>query len=142
MLGAAANLAEQGIVVDATQDRQVITTIELMEQLAANGVLGDAVVIHLGTNGPPSDETLDAFFTPLADVRKVVVLTAHADRSWVAETNANLTEAAARFRNIQLLDWASLAPECPGDCFANDGIHLVPDGRTYYTDLIVAALTD
>lgn len=140
MLGAAANLAEQGILVDASQDRQVIATIELMEQLAANGVLGEAVVIHLGTNGPPSDETLDAFFTALAGVPKVVVLTAYADRSWIGETNANLTEAADRFANIQLVDWANLANQCPGDCFANDGIHINPAGREYYTQLIVDAL--
>ncbi len=142
MLGAAQALTERGIVVNALESRQVIDMIPLVEQLRDNGQLGDAVVVHLGTNGPPSAATLDAFFAPLADVAQVIVLTAYVDRSWTADTNANLSAAAQRFPNVEILDWATLAEPCPGDCFYDDGYHLTPDGRTYYADLIVAALTE
>ncbi|MGI9052955.1 MAG: acyltransferase family protein [Ilumatobacteraceae bacterium] len=139
MLGAAANLAERGIIVDAIESRQVESSIGLMEGLRDSGQLGGAVVIHLGTNGPPSAETLDGFFNALTGVPKVVVLTAHADRSWIAETNANLYALPQRFPNVTILDWAALAPQCPGDCFW-DGIHVNPAGRRYYADLIAQAL--
>ena len=111
-----------------------------MEQMAAAGQFGDALVVHLGTNGPPSAETLDAFFKPLVNIPKVLVLTAYVDRSWTAETNANLVAAAQRFPNIQILDWNTLAAQCPGDCFWDDGYHIKPDGRVYYTNLITQAL--
>jgi len=139
MLGAAANLAERGIIVDAIESRQVNTSIELMEQLRDNGQLGGAIVIHLGTNGPPSPETLDRFFNALTGVPKVIVLTAYADVSWIAETNANLYALPQRFPNVTILDWAALAPQCPGDCFW-DGIHVNPAGRRYYAQLIFNAL--
>ena len=35
-----------------------------------------------------------------------------------------------------LLDWEVLVAECPGQCFADDGIHLRPEGQKYYADLI------
>ena len=112
-----------------------------VQQMAAAGQFGQAVVIHLGTNGPPSDETLDELFAPLAGIPKVVVLTAYAPHAgWIPETNANLWEAANRHPNIRILDWAALAPQCPGECFWEDGYHIAPDGRRYYTDLIVQAL--
>jgi peptidoglycan/LPS O-acetylase OafA/YrhL len=141
MVGAAALLAEQGITVIAQESQQVNASVPYVEQMAASGQFGQAVVIHLGTNGPPSDETLDELFAPLAGIPKVVVLTAYAPHAgWIPETNANLWEAAGRYPNIRIVDWAALAPQCPGDCFWEDGYHIAPDGRRYYTDLIVQAL--
>jgi peptidoglycan/LPS O-acetylase OafA/YrhL len=140
MLGAAQHLTERGIQVIASESQQVIDTVPYIQQMAAAGQFGQAVVVHLGTNGPPSDETLDSLFAPLAGVPKVVVLTAYVNRSWAGETNANLWEAAGRHPNIQILDWAALAPQCQGHCFWDDGYHLAPDGRRYYTDLIAQAL--
>ena len=142
MLGAAQQLTDRGIVVSAEESRQISDTVPYMEQMGAAGQFGDAVVVHLGTNGPPSDEMLDAFLTPLADVPEVVLLTTYVDRSWTAETNLRLHAAAARFPNVEILDWATLAAQCPGECFWDDGYHLRPDGREYYVDLIVAALAD
>ncbi|MGI9052460.1 MAG: hypothetical protein ACR2HQ_07420 [Ilumatobacteraceae bacterium] len=140
MLGAARQLAERGIIVDAHESRQVIDAVELVEQLRDNDQLGDAVVVHVGTSGTPTDATLDAFFAPLTDVPKVIVLTAYVDRSWTDETNLRLHAAAQRFPNIEILDWAVLTEQCPGDCFWDDSYHLNPAGRTYYADLIVNAL--
>ena len=35
-----------------------------------------------------------------------------------------------------MIDWYSLAPKCPGSCFAADGIHLNALGMEYYADMI------
>ncbi len=32
--------------------------------------------------------------------------------------------------NMILIDWEVLAAECPGQCFATDGIHLDPRARS------------
>ncbi len=140
MLGAAEELSARGMIVDAIESRQMNTTIPLVQGLRDAGQLGNAVVVHLGTNGPVSTETLDGFFGALAGVPRVVMLTAHADRSWIPPTNDLLYQVPSRFPNVVLVDWANLASQCPGDCFYDDGIHINQNGQNYYSQLIFDAL--
>jgi hypothetical protein len=107
-----------------------------MESLRDSRVLDDVVVIHIGTNGPFDKATLDAFLEPLSDVPNVIILNVYADRSWAATNNQLLAERDRPNDNIILIDWATLATQCPGECFAADGIHLNTDGQQYYADII------
>ena len=54
--------------------------------------------------------------------------------------NDLLRALPATYPNVRLVDWADAAAACPGNCFYDDGIHLRPDGRTYFAQLITAAL--
>jgi hypothetical protein len=136
MLGAAENLAARGVTVDAAVGRQMIDYVPTVQRLASEHRLGDVVVVHLGTNGPFSDETMTAFFDALRDVQQVIVLTVHAERGWVAENNARIATLPSRYPNVTLIDWNAAVGGCPGDCLYDDGIHLPPDGRRYYAQLI------
>ena len=99
MLGAAENLAARGVIVDAAVSRQMIDYVPTVQQLAAEGRLGDVVVVHLGTNGSFSEETMTAFFDALRDVPRVIVLTVHAERGYTAEQQrADLLAARAATR--------------------------------------------
>ena len=137
MLGAAGALADRGWAVNAEVSRQMIDTVPLMQQLDEGGVFGDVVVVHLGTNGPISATSLDGVLAPVADVPRVVLVTVFADRSWTAANNDLIRSRAGG--NVVLVDWAALGAECPGECFEDDAIHLRPDGRAYYADLITSA---
>ena len=90
----------RGIVVDARREPADEHHHPARAALRDAGQLGNAVVVHLGTNGPVSTETLDAFFGALAGVPKVVMLTAHADRSWIPPTNDLLYQVPTRFPNV------------------------------------------
>jgi len=138
MLGAAGVLKNRGYTVNAEVSRQMNQAVPLMEQLGEADVFGDPVIIHLGTNGPISRETLDALLAPLSRVPNVIMLNVHANRPWTAENNRILAERDKPdgLDNIILIDWNSLANECPGDCFASDGIHLNAAGQQYYADVI------
>lgn len=138
MLGAAGVLKERGYTVNAEVSRQMNQTVSLMEQLGEADLFGDPVIIHLGTNGPITRETLDALLAPLSRVPNVIILNVHANRPWTAENNRILAERDKPNGqdNIILIDWNSLANECPGDCFAADGIHLTDAGRVYYANVI------
>ena len=48
---------------------------------------------------------------------------------------SHLLDLSARAPADQL-DWATLAAQCPGDCFETDGFRLRADGSEYYTRLI------
>ena len=136
MLGAANVLSDRGYVVNAEQSRQMIDMVPLFEQLGEADLFGDPIVIHLGTNGPITRETLDALLAPLSDVPNVIMLNVRANRAWTAQNNAILAERDNPNDNIIMIDWASKSNECPGDCFAADGIHLTAAGSQYYANLI------
>jgi len=136
MLGAAPALTERGMVVDAAVSRQMIDMIPVFEQFRDLGLFGNAVVVHLGTNGSFSQNTLDTFLGTMNDVPNVIIMTVRADRGWTAENNAMLRAADLEGDNKILIDWEVLSAECPGQCFYSDGIHLRPEGQQYYADLI------
>jgi peptidoglycan/LPS O-acetylase OafA/YrhL len=136
MLGAAGVLTDRGYVVTAEVSRQMIDMVPIMEQLGDARLFGDPVVVHLGTNGPITRETLDAFLAPLSGVSNVIILNIHADRPWTANNNALLAARDVRGDNIRLIDWNEESASCAGDCFADDGIHLSEIGSRFYADLI------
>ena len=139
MLGAAPQLTEMGILVDAQVSRQMRDVVPLMQMLRDQDRFGNAVVVHLGTNGAVGSETLEAFMDTLTNVPKVVVMTVRAPRNWVPGNNERIRALTDR-PNVILVDWEQLAPECPGSCFYSDGIHLRPDGREFYAFLLRSAL--
>ena len=68
---------------------------------------------------------------------KVIVLRNWVDRSWTESNNELINAIDGEFANVTAGWWDTLAPECPGDCYAAaDGFHLSADGADYYTALI------
>ena len=139
MLGAAVNLGERGIAVDASVSRQMRDYVPTVQAMQAAGALGTTVIVHLGTNGSFSEETMRAFFDALAGINHVIVLTVHADRGYTARNNELITTLPTIYPNITIIDWNARVAECPGNCLYDDGIHLPPDGRRFYAQLIFDA---
>ena len=140
MKGAAPTLAELGIVVDAVQDRQGKMGADIFIQLQDLGVTMDAVVIHLGTNGPMSQKTLDSMMDAVAGVPRVVILTGKANRDWTDKNNKKIRALPSAYPNVVVLDWELIATLCEGRCLTADGIHLDSDGMIYYSAEIWKAL--
>lgn len=140
MKGAAGALTDLGVVVDAAQDRQGKMGADILIQLKELGVTMDNVVIHLGTNGSMSQETLDRMMSALTEVRTVVVLTGRAKRDWTEPNNEKIRALPQRYPNVIVLDWERESESCVGECLTRDGIHLDKDGRIFYAQLIWKAL--
>ena len=136
MLGATEELNAKGIVVDAVKSRQFTAFLPEVQTIRANGLLGSVVVVHLGTNGPFGQDSLDSMMNLLWDVPAVIFLTGKADRQWVAGNNEKLRALPATWPNVTVIDWEVLGPLCPGDCFYSDGIHLNQAGQNYYADVV------
>ena len=136
MLGATEELNARGVVVDAVKSRQFTAFLPEVRTIRANGLLGSVVVVHLGTNGPFTQESLDAMMELLWDVPAVIFVTGKADREWVGGNNEMLRALPSTWPNVSVIDWEVLAPLCPGDCFYSDGIHLNQAGQDYYADVV------
>jgi hypothetical protein len=140
MKGAAPSLADLGIVVDAQQDRQARMGAEIFQQLEDLGVTIDVAVVHLGTNGPVSQETFDFLMEATSEIPKVIVLTLTANREWTAPNNAKIRALPETHPNVIVLDWQLVSELCTGECFTADRIHLDRDGMRFYAAEIWKAM--
>ena len=140
MKGAAGRLKELGAVVDAVEDRQADIGIGIFVQLEELGVTIDSAVIHLGTNGPITNEEITILMDAVSEVPRVVILTSSAYRDWTDANNAKWLALPASYPNVTVLDWAVVSDSCVGDCFSSDKIHLNRDGIDFYAAQIWAAL--
>jgi peptidoglycan/LPS O-acetylase OafA/YrhL len=141
MLGAAgplkARLGETS-AIDAKVSRQFRDGVALVASLRQEGRLAPVVVVHLGTNGPPTPADVDAMMAAAAAAR-VLLVTVRVNRSWSDETNAVLTASPARHPKAALVDWSAHSTSHP-EWFHSDGIHLTPAGADAYAALIGSSL--
>ena len=140
MQGAAPQLEGIGFVVDAEESRQFSSGVDVVEQLKAQGRLGDVVAVHLGTNGPIRQGELDSLMEALSDVPQVLLITtslpAEPRYDYKDANNGLIYDTVATHPNATLVDWGGLAAGCVGDCFYADGIHMKSTGAQYYADVI------
>lgn len=141
MMGAANALGDQGMLISAHEADQFADVLNELAGIGTSSPPPGVVVIHLGNNGAIDPADLDAAMSSLARIPKVVIVTLYAPRSWTADNNSLIRALPDQYANVTVLDWAELAPQCPGECFATDGIHLSADGATYYAQLIESAST-
>ena len=116
-----------GVNVNATVSRQWSDGESILQTLKADGQLGADVIVALGTNGPITDSDFDDMMAILAGASRVVFVNVHVDRPWQDPNNAVLANGAARYPNVVIADWATLADQNP-QWFGPDGTHLAIDG--------------
>lgn len=143
MLGAAHQLAADvpGIDLDASVGRQVGEVIALLRERAANGLLGDVVLLHIGNNGTFSDAQFDRIVEAAGPERRIVFLTLKVAREWEDANNAVIARGAERHpRVVVVVDWRAAALERP-EVLWTDDTHLRPEGAVYYAALLAPHVT-
>jgi peptidoglycan/LPS O-acetylase OafA/YrhL len=139
LVGAAEVMAGRmgpALTVDAAVGRQMVDADELIADLAARGLLGRVVLLHLGNNGPFTAEQIDQVFAAIGPDRTVLLVNVLVPRRWEGEVNDQLAAAAARHPNAVLVDWRSLVTSEAG-LTTDDGFHLTANGAQRYADLVV-----
>jgi peptidoglycan/LPS O-acetylase OafA/YrhL/lysophospholipase L1-like esterase len=140
MLGSAKKLKSYGITVDAAKNRQVIDAVQIFNYYKSVNELGDVVVIHLGTNGITKAATFERILKPLANVKRVVILTMRVPRHASEQlNNAVINNLPATHPNVTILDWYTLSKPHP-EWFNSDGIHPNAVGQDNYVALILQAI--
>ena len=140
MLGSAKKLKSYGITVDASKNRQVIDAVQIFNYYKSVNELGDVVVIHLGTNGITKAATFERILKPLANVKRVVILTMRVPgRASEQLNNAVINNLPATHSNVTILDWYTLSKPHP-EWFNSDGIHPNAVGQDNYVALILQAI--
>jgi hypothetical protein len=117
-----------GVDVQASVSRQWGAGEDLLAQLKSEGQLGAEVIVGLSTNGPISATDFDDMMRVLQGASRIVFVNVHVDRPWQDPNNAVLAQGAARYPNVVIADWATLAAANP-QWFGSDGTHLAIDGQ-------------
>jgi hypothetical protein len=136
-------LVVPGCLADGVRPPSALETIQ-----ALGGELGPVVVVDVGYNDLPDEYRagIDPVMQALLDahVQRViwVTLAEHAD-VW-AENNAAIRDAAKRWPQLVVADWAPLAAQNPG--WFSDLAHLNADGATgfahFLRPIVLATLLD
>ena len=124
--------------VEAKVGRQGSDGLKLVQSLKSEAQLGDATVIHLGTNGYLGEKQFRALLEQLADRKTVVVLNVYGARRWIGPNNALIAKVSQEFENVRLVDWHAMGQSNPA-YFVQDGIHLSGSGiHAYYQQIRIA----
>ncbi|MCI4656511.1 acyltransferase family protein [Cryobacterium zhongshanensis] len=141
MLASAPELEDRfpGILIDAAVSRGMRAAPDILAAQASAGTLRPVIVVGLGTNGPITTDELVAIEAVIGPDRKLVLVTAFADRDWTAGVNEALAGFATHHRLVGIAGWHdAIAPHT--DVLAGDNIHPGPTGGRIYADCIAAAL--
>ncbi len=138
MLGAMNNLKTMfpNSYFDAQESRAIVKGLTILQELKAKNILGNPVVIHLGTNGDCGNSCKDKIMELLSDKQVFWLNTTNNTK-----VNDSLSSLKEKYSNLHIIDWYSLS-NGHSDWFYGDGIHLPPKGRKEYTNIVYNAILD
>ena len=128
-----------GVLINAEVGRQFHALPDLLPALRDYGALRPVVIVHLGTNGPPTDSDLHRILDDLAGARRVVLVTTHDPRDWQDDANTRIRQAAVGRPNVVVVDWYAMSAGHP-EWFVHDGVHLTQDGGQAYAEALAAGV--
>lgn len=104
-------------------------------------LVGDTVVISLGTNGPAADEQIDELMEVInaSGPKTVYFINTRCPDPWMQTTNNTLARAPERHDNVRLIDWFAVSDGHP-EYFDGDGTHLTEEAAVVFTEMICSAL--
>lgn len=123
------------MIVDASVSRQLVNSFDLVNSYKQKGALNDTVLIALGTNGPFTSDDMAHMMQIIGPSRRVFWINTKVPRQWQGDVNELLTESAAKYRNLTVIDWYKYSVSHQ-DWFYDDQTHPSPDGSKYYTAFI------
>ncbi|MEJ4099260.1 acyltransferase family protein [Corynebacterium mastitidis] len=145
MLAASEALSEEfpDTHIDAEVGRHYAEAATRIEELSAQGALGEAVVLGLGTNGPSDGAgdqgVLDRIHAAVGEERALVYVLPYGDRSYMADAEAEILSDARVHENTVVADWCHAARD-NAELLREDRIHPSTEGGYAYARAIREAM--
>ena len=129
-----------GIAIDAQVGQQLYQVQDAVPSLKREGVVGDRLILELGTNGPYSVQQLEQLINSFGPMRRIVLVNTRVPRPWQDQVNQTIAAVARDYPNATVVDWNAASAIHPG-FFYPDGVHLDPAGAKFYAALLAQAVT-
>ncbi len=128
-----------GIAIDGKIGQQLWQVQDAMPQLKAERMIRKRVIIELGTNGPYTPAQLVALLRSLGPTERIVLVNTRVPDPWEQEVNETIAQVAKTFPHTTMVNWYALSADHLG-WFYPDGVHLDPEGASYYASLMARAV--
>ncbi|MEJ6550349.1 acyltransferase family protein [Corynebacterium sp. USCH3] len=128
-----------GITIDAETSRHYTGGEGPIGTMAANGSLGEYVVLGFGTNGQAFDGQLDRIVETIGPGHKIVLVVPYGYVDGIAPAAQQTLDYAASHPDIYLAPWCQMALDHP-DSLIGDGVHPADAGQSYYADAVEKGL--
>lgn len=126
---------------DAAVGRQFYDAAGIYENYKEMQLVGNVVVIALGTNGYATDEDAEALMAVVGDEQRIWFVNTRSPEEYVEASNAVIQRVCDNHDNAQLIDWYSISDGHP-EYFDGDGTHLNADSALTYSWMIYDAVKD
>lgn len=123
-------------IVDTRGERQPEEAAKVLEGYLNQGIVGDQVVISIGTNGLLDRSVLNRMLKAVGPQRTLWFVNLRSQNAKDIDNNELLAAFASANDNVRLIDWHG-ATVGHDDWLGDDGIHLTWDGRDAFTKLVV-----
>ncbi|MGM1049239.1 MAG: acyltransferase family protein [Bacillota bacterium] len=130
-----------GIIIDGEVGRQMSHAKEVINNLKAEGKLGNRIILEFGTNGMFNKDQLRSLLSSLQNTERIYLVTTRVSKDWEDIVNSSIREIADEFENTKVIDWY-VASEGRNDIFYQDGVHLKPEGAEFYASMIAEAIKE
>ena len=145
MVGASSSIQAivPNIYIDAEVGRQFTVAMDRAVDLDSQGLLGNCVIIELGTNGSfnlEKGQELINYLGPNRTIFWVNVYCIAPHVTWQDDANEKISALANANANVSVIDWAFVAMG-HSEWFYDDGVHLNSDGQQAYADMVYNYLT-
>lgn len=127
--------------LDAATSRQLTVGQEVYQYYSDQNLVGEHIVVALGTNGVLTEDQLEEFLTLVGADKKVYLLTIRTPNTWETSVNDAITTVAANHENVTLIDWYGASAN-HDEYFDGDGTHLTEVGVQAFIGLIHDAVGD
>lgn len=114
-------------IIDPQEGRQLYNSYNVIYNLEANSQLMPTVVTMLGTNGTFTSGQINDYIEAIGTDRDQFFVTVTVDKPWTKDANRQLINAAQRYGNVKVIDWANYSND-QSEWFASDGYHLNDQG--------------
>ena len=135
-------LGKDQICINAEESRSFEQAYQILNSYKKKKLLGEIVVIHLGTNN--SDISKKHFYNLtdlLSDCQMVLFITAKSDKTSICNhVNTTLTQLVSTIPNAYIFDWKAASKNHP-EFFYSDQTHLRPVGAKFYADSIFSQIS-
>lgn len=122
-------------MIDTEGSRQVSAGIEGLQSYLDQGVVGDTVIISLGTNGYDEPQELRQIMELCGADRTVWFINIRVPDERCEPNNQTIQECVDSHENARLIDWYA-ASAGHDEWLSEDGIHLTWEGRDAFARLV------
>lgn len=100
-------------VINGEVGRQMYNSATIPEAMEAEGLLKPIVVTIIGSNGSFTPGQINDYIDAIGPERDIFFVNSVAERSWIPEVNHQILQAAQRYGNVHVIDWASYSNDHP-----------------------------